>query len=380
MKGLENLSPLIRRFTETGPVGCSVMVAQDGKILFEDYAGVRDLESKAPVDKDTVFRVYSMSKVITVTAALQLYEKGLYLLNDPISDYLPEWKDHRVVEMDPNGDWRPKKAEKPLLVKDFFSMATGLPYGGPDSITAREVDRVMPGADCPVREASKILSQVPLAFEPGTHWHYGLSHDVLGAFIEVLSGKSFGEYLEENIFAPLGMKETGFRLRPGQAERLAGRYVLQDGTRVREKTDEDDVFQPQAKYESGGGGLLSTLGDYTRFAQALACGGTLDGVRILGSQTIDLMRMDHLSDQQKRDFNWPFLAGYSYGLGVRTMVNPQAGGCNGSLGEFGWCGKLGTWVMIDPSKRLTAVYMQQLTPNLEAIHQARMRAVIYGAL
>lgn len=231
-----------------------------------------------------------------------------------------------------------------------------------------------------VQGMSQVLSKVPLAFDPGTHWHYGLSHDVLGALIEVLSGKSFGEYLEENIFAPLGMRDTSFRLPPEKRDRLAARYLLEDGRRVRVGADVDEDYQPDATYESGGGGLLSTLEDYTRFAQAMACGGSLEGVRILGSQTIDLMRQNHLSPQQMEDFNWPFLAGYGYGLGVRTMVNPQAGGCNGSLGEFGWCGMLGTWVMIDPAERLTAVYMQQLTPNLEAYHQPRMRSVIYGSL
>src|SRR5690606_17333426 len=133
-------------------------------------------------------------------------------------------------------------------------------------------------------------------------------------------------------------------------------------------------------FESGGGGLLSTLADYSRFAQMLACGGELDGVRILGSKTIDLMRTNHLSPQQLADFNWPYLAGYGYGLGVRVMIDPVAAGSNGSIGEFGWCGLAGTWVMIDPEERLSAVYMQQMIPNFEEYHQPRLRAVIYGAL
>ena len=250
MRGLERLSPLIRSFVEKGPTGCSVMVAQNGQILFEDYAGMADVEENRPVSRDTIFRIFSMTKVVTCAAALQLYEKGLYLLNDPLYEYLPEWKDSLVYEFDPNGDFRARRAKSPIRVKDLFCMSTGLTYGGEDNATAR----------------------------------------------------------------------------------------------------------------------------------AMACGGSLEGVRILGSQTIDLMRQNHLSPQQMEDFNWPFLAGYGYGLGVRTMVNPQAGGCNGSLGEFGWCGMLGTWVMIDPAERLTAVYMQQLTPNLEAYHQPRMRSVIYGSL
>lgn len=389
MNGLEQLSPLLQHFIERGgPTGCSVAVMQDGKLLYETCEGYSDLEAKVPMDTSVIFRLASMTKVITCTALMMLYERGLFLLNDPLGEYLPEWKDSTVLRRAGNGDWTVTPPKSPILVKHVMNMASGIPHGGETNETGLRIARLTQelsqrtGGNYSTREFSQALSKAPLAFDPGTHWHYGHGHDVLGALIEVLSGKSFGEFLHDEIFAPLGMEDTFFRLPPEKQDRLCPYYALTpDGGRARESGTRNEArFQPGAKFESGGGGLLSTLHDYSRFAQVLACGGEQYGVRLLGRKTIDLMRRNHLNPDQQRDFNWPYQAGYGYGLGVRTMVCPPAGGCNGALGEFGWCGAHGTWVLIDPENRLSAVYMQQLRPNLEEYHQPRMRSVIYAAL
>jgi len=386
MNGLEKISPLLKKFISRGPAGCSCSVSLGDQTVFSDYAGYAELESKKPIAPDTIFRIYSMSKVITCTAALQLFEQGHYLLNDPLYEYLPEFKNVNVCKYNPSGAISYVPASQPILVKHLFTMSSGYTYGGDHLETARRINKVNRKLDegksrVTVRDYAKMLAEeVPLAFEPGKHWQYGLSHDILGAFIEVISGKTFGQYLNENIFEPLDMKDTFFRIPDSKKDRLCAYYRRSEDGTMTKITNADDNYQPDALYESGGGGLLSTLGDYTRFAQTLACGGTRDGVRILGRKTIELMATNHLSPRQLVDFDWPYQAGYGYGLGVRTMIDKPAGGCNGTVGEFGWCGLAGTWVLVDPSENLSAVYMQQMDPNFEAYHQPRLRAVIYGAL
>jgi CubicO group peptidase (beta-lactamase class C family) len=380
MSRFDRLTPLLKSFVEKGPAGVSCSVSRGGEVQYEDYIGYADLETKKPIAPDTIYRIYSMSKVVTCTAALMLYERGLFLLNDPLEEYLPEFKDSSVFRTAPNGNLYRSPAAAPIRVKDLFTMSSGLTYGGEYSETAREIKNIVSGEKHDVRTLSKALATVPLAFDPGTQWQYGYSHDVLGALIEVLSGKRFGQFLHDEIFDPLGMRDTFFRIPEEKKDRLCSIYNrAEDGT-LTKNTGMDRHFQPDAIFESGGGGLLSTLGDYGRFASMLACGGAIDGVRILSRKTIELMATNHLSPLQQKDFNWPYQAGYGYGLGVRVMTDPAAGGCNGSLGEFGWCGMAGTWVLIDPKEELSAVYMQQMMPNFEAYHQPRLRAVIYGAL
>lgn len=388
LERLGRLTPLLRSFVEKGPAGAACSVARGGEILYEEYFGSADLEGNKPIAPDTIYRIYSMTKVITCTAALMLYERGLFLLNDPLEEYLPEFKNPQVYRYNAYGALSVSPAAGPIRIKDLFTMTSGITYEGKRLETEREVKKVRDelkrkeaaGEPYNVRALSKALAAVPLAFDPGTHWHYGLSHDVLGALIEVLSGKTFGQFLKDEIFDPLGMEDTFFRIPEHKKDRLCSLYNRADDGTLTKNTSLDAHFQPDALFESGGGGLLSTLSDYSKFARVLACGGEWNGVRLLSPHTVRLMATNHLGPQQLADFDWPFLAGYGYGLGVRVMIDPAAGGSNSSIGEFGWCGMAGTWVLIDPKEQLSAVYMQQMLPNFEAYHQPRLRAAIYGAL
>jgi len=386
VNGLQaNLQPLLRSFVEKGPVGCALAVHRQGETLFEDYVGYADVESKREISADTIYRIYSMSKVVTCTAALMLYERGLYLLNDPLEEYLPEFKDPLVYRVGDTGEIYTSPASRSITVKDLFTMTSGLTYPGENNETERQVTKAMyvrdqNGEKWTTRELSQALATIPLAFDPGTRWHYGLSHDVLGAFIEVLSGKSFGQFLQDEIFDPLQMEDTFFRIPEAKKVRLCSFYNRDQEGNITKNTQMDSNIQPDAKWESGGGGLLSTLQDYSRFAQMLANGGTLDGERIIGRKTIELMAMNHLRPDNRENYNWNYLSGYGYGLGVRVMIDPAVGGINSSIGEFGWSGMLGTWVSIDPKEKLSAVYMQQMLPNFEAYQQPRLRSVIYGSL
>lgn len=388
VSSLQNrLQPLLRDFVNKGPAGCALVVNHQGKTVFEDFVGYADLESKQKITSDTIYRIYSMTKVITCTAALLLYERGDFLLNDPLEEYLPEFKDPLVYRKSDSGEIYTSPASRAITVKDLFMMTSGLTYGGEGNETERNVTKAMQafqekdmqGEKMTTRQLSQALAAIPLAFDPGTSWQYSLSHDVLGAFIEEVSGKSFGQFLNEEIFEPLNMENTFFRIPETKKERLCTLYDRDDDGNLTRNTKMDANIQLDAKFESGGGGLLSTLHDYSRFAQMLANGGTLNGERIISRKTIELMATNHLTPDHLANYNWHYLKGYGYGLGVRVMVDPTLGGINGSLGEYGWSGLLGTWVMIDPKEELSAVYMQQMLPSFEAYHQPRLRNVIYGA-
>lgn len=348
--------------------GNSLLIYHKGQEIFRHYTG--------DVNKDTLFRIYSMTKVVTVTAALQLYEMGKFAMEDPLYLYLPEYKDITVWDEEKK-EAVPAKNE--IRIRDVFCMSTGLTYEGDWGETPRQLASIrgqmeakQPGEAYTTQDYIRAISKAALMFEPGTRWAYGLSHDVLGALIEVLSGQTLGEYMKEHIFEPLEMNHTFFRC----PEELRKNIATHNGSEA-----EDAKFGPNARYESGGGGLLSTLDDYMKLARALTKGGVSDnGVRILSKKMIELLRMDQLNADQKEDFNWDYLRGYSYGLGVRTMVDVAKSGIPGNVGEFGWCGVLGTWVLMDPEEELTVVYMHQRYPNLEKYVQTHLRTMIYSGL
>ena len=248
MSRFDRLNGLLKSFVDRGPAGCAFSVSRAGEQVYEGYFGHADLETQKPIAPDTIYRIYSMTKVITCTAALMLYERGLYLLNDPLGEYLPEFKDLQVHHQTPNGNLYTAPAKRPILVKDLFTMSSGLTYGGDQNETERLTSKVMEelkqkekaGQKYDVRSLSKALAGIPLAFEPGTHWRYGLSHDVLGALIEVLSGKSFGEFLKEEIFDPLGMKDTFFRIPDEKKDRLCSLYNRSEDGTLNKNTSMDD--------------------------------------------------------------------------------------------------------------------------------------------
>jgi CubicO group peptidase (beta-lactamase class C family) len=386
MARFEDLTALLQEFVKNGPAGCGCAVAKDGKILYENYFGYADLEEKRPMADDTIHRLFSLSKVIVCTAGMMLYERGKFLLDDPIYEYIPEYKETYVYECEGNGNFHVRKAKNPMLVKHAFTMSVGLPYHFGGTKTSDDMARVKEelkqkyGKYDIVTEA-KAMASIPVQFDPGTHWLYGYGHDIVAAIIQIVSGKTVGQFLQEEIFEPLGMTNTGYRFREGMEKRLATFYKKEEDGKMTKAPDFwDEYHQPDALYEAGGAGLYSTVSDYLKFSQMMANGGCYKGERIIGRKTIDLMRANHLDPQQLKDFNFPYVAGYGYGLGVRTLMDPAAGHCNGSVGEFGWTGFPGTYVVIDPSEGFSLVYMHQMMPNMEQYHHHRVRAVAYGCL
>ena len=389
MGKFQDLTALLDAFVAKGPAGCGCALAQNGKVLYEHYSGMADVAAGRPTDENSVYRLFSMTKVIICTAAMMLFERGRFLLDDPLHEYFPEYRNTQVRHRDVMGGAKIMDAVQPMLVKHAFAMAVGLPYPFYGTDTANDMLRAGEAlrAEKPkftLRDEIRAMGQVPVAFEPGTHWLYGYGHELVAGLIEVASGKTVGRFLEEELFAPLGMTSTGYRYHGDLRERMTQSYRREeDGSLTPIAGMLDHNHEPDAVYEGGGAGLFSTVSDYLRFSQMLANGGELDGERIIGRKTIDLMRANQLNDQQLADFAGPgnsYLAGYGYGLGVRTMMNPAAGNSNGSVGEFGWTGAMGTWTSIDPSEGFSAVYMHQMMPNMEAYHHLRVRAAAYGCL
>lgn len=392
MSKFEHLDALLSSFVQSGqsgPAGCACMVMQDGNLLYEGYHGYADLEKQTPITPDTVYRLYSMTKVIVCTAALMLYERGKFLLHEPISEYIPEFQHARVFHLDKNGEYVARPASRPVRIQDALTMSIGLPnpekHETPTGIAVNRVfDSLMKqhqGKFDLQTAIRTLITEVPMAFEPGDHWMYGLGHDIVAALIEVISGKSIGQFLQEEIFDPLEMNSTGYRYRDDIAQRMATCYQIGPEGRVPVPGPFDMFHAPDANYEGGGFGLYSTVGDYMKFTQMLANGGKYRGVRLIGRKTIDLMRTNYLDETKLGEFrSTPYYHGYGYGLGVRTLIDPAGANSNSSLGEFGWSGLAGTWTSIDPSEKLSIVYMHQTFPHMQIYHHLRVRAAVYGAL
>ncbi len=381
---MQLLQNTLSRFVSSGQIaGCAVRVLRKDDILFEGSFGYADIEKKVKMSSEnTIFPIASMSKVITVAGVMQLYEQGLFKMWDPVSEYLPGFKSPKIAKENPDGTYEIVDAGGEVTMRQLFTMTSGVPYGWGDTAAGRiriekEKEYMASGEPFPgTVEYANLVGQLPLAFEPGEKWMYGFSIDVLGAVLEVLTGRSLGEYLKENIFDPLGMKDTGFFVPAENHSRIATLYHINEGL----KPDQRNYPAAKPEFESGGGGLFSTVPDYSRFAQMLLHGGTLDGVRILGRKTVDLISTDHLTPEQRKSDSWDTQRGYGYGLGVRVMTNPELAGINGSVGEWGWDGAFGNWFCVDPKESLTCVY---LTTNLPGDHYRfipKLMASMYASL
>ncbi|MFC4401796.1 serine hydrolase domain-containing protein [Gracilibacillus xinjiangensis] len=382
------LDELLHHFVENGPSGAALSVMKSSQTVYENYVGYANKEEGILIDSNTIYRIFSMTKIVTCVAALQLLEQGKLLLTDPIAEYLPEFKEMEVYHSGSGINLKTSTAKKPILVKDLFKMTSGLTYGGNGteverltSMVMREVSQLEEKAgESLLQQFSRRLAGLPLEFEPGTHWKYGLSHDVLGALIEVVTGMSFGQYLSTYIFNPLQMEDTFFQVPDSKKHRLARLYDRNEDGTLTHNTMLAKHAEPIAIIESGGAGLFSTLADYQKFAHCLAMGGELGDCRLLSKYSIQLLAQNHLNEKLLPELGWSYENGYGYGLGVRVMLDQTLGGSNSEIGEFGWSGLAGTYVLIDPKNQLSAVYMQQMLPNLETYHQPRIRNVVYGLI
>lgn len=359
---------------EKGVPCCDLKIMREHQVLFRYQSGFSDYEDKMPLSGNELYYMYSCTKPITCTAAMQLVERGVVALDDPVSQYLPAF--HSVFLLQ-NGE--KKTPQKTMTLRHLFTMSAGFDYHL-QAAPILETVHANPNADTLTVVNSFIRS--PLHFEPGEKFQYSLCHDVLAAVVEAATGVKFSEYLNQNIFAPLGMSHTFFHLPEGMKDLLAAQYECYEPGKIRPHTV-PNAFQITPSYESGGAGLLSTVDDYSLFADAMANGGVgSSGAQILKPETIDLMRTEQLSTYTMNPaFSCAAGPGYGYGLGVRTLID-KTDGQRSSLGEFGWDGAAGSYVMIDPTYKLSIFFAMHVRewPTLIGFGHAPIRDLTYDIL
>ena len=386
----EPMKSFMDRLTQWRIPGNSISVCIDNKEVFRYQSGFSDLENKVPMSEGKLFNIYSCSKVATVTAALQLYEKGYFLLDDPLYDFIPEYRDMYIKTKD--GDF--VRAKNPITLRHLFTMTSGLTYN--TETQAFEKARQLTEGKMDTLAVVKCIASDPLSFEPGDKWQYSLSHDVLAGVVEIISGKKFRDYVGENIFEPLGMCNSYYHNELVR-DKMAEQYRFENSTETdlvklqsmnENKTDgrivnvgKDVNHTFGVEYDSGGAGITTSVEDYSKFASALANRGIgANGERILAKSTVELMCTNQLNDEQLKSFKSSQLKGYGYGLGVRTLIDKAASGSTGNLKEFGWGGAAGATVLVDPNIGLSVFYTHHMLNPHEEYYQPRLRNVVYTCI
>jgi CubicO group peptidase (beta-lactamase class C family) len=360
----------MQRYVDSGMVpGVVTLVARRGRVVHFEAVGYRDVEAKAPMTIDTIFRIASMTKPIASVALMTLYEEGHFLLNDPISKFLPEFANMKVAQAAPAAEpggapYKLVPAKNPITFKHVLTHTAGFPnsYRG---ITREEYAKTYPRKNPgeTMADVVKRLATMPLNFNPGEAWEYGPATDVVGRLVEVISGMSLDEYLRKKIFEPLKMNDTYFYLPESKLNRFAASYEPDEknGNKIKlveaPSPESRWVKQPH-NYFSGAGGLVSTAADYVRFHQMMLQGGELDGARILGRKTVELMTTNHIGDLPV----WLTGPGYGFGLGYSVVKDIGVTGQAGSAGMYGWGGAFCTYFQVDPKEELIGVMMTQVRP------------------
>ena len=365
--------------------GSVAMVARNGRIAYHEAFGELDMDADTPMGKDSIFRIYSMTKPITSLAVMMLWEEGLFLLNDPVSKYIPELGGLQVGTDGIGADGQPEftstRSSHDMTVRDLLRHTSGLSYGIFGSST---VDKIYNEQDL-LNSASltmfvEKLSKLPLRYDPGTRWNYSVSTDVLGYFVEVISGMPFDQFLEERIFRPLEMNDTAFWVPESKAHRLTTLYTPNGPDDLTLKEMEiggviKDYREPPTA-PSGGGGLVSTTNDYVRFCQMLLNGGELGGVRLLGLHTVKMMTQDHLGGIEMG----PGSMGHGFGLGFMVNADPGLVGSTAHRGTFSWGGYAHTRFWVDPVDDLIGIFMIQILPSSSVDYGDKFESLVYQAI
>lgn len=374
-----------------GIPGNAAVVYKDGMKVFEYASGFSNVEKKEAMDTKKLLNIYSCSKVLTVAAALQLYEQGKFLLSNPLYEYIPEFSKMYVKDKDGNIH----ESKKAITLWNLFTMTSGLTYE--TNTPAFKKAKAITCGKMDTLQVIKCLAEEPLIFEPGERWNYSLSHDVLAAVVEGVSGLRFRDYVQTNIFDKLEMKDSYYTKSAEIESKMAEQYIYindSSGTDIVnlqksaqsfggkvQNAGKDNSLVFGDNYDSGGAGIITTVEDYAKFAAALSSGGIgLNGERILSSKTVKLLHTNQLNEYQLSTFSWPQLAGYGYGLGVRTMIDTVKGGSNGSNNEFGWGGAAGATLLADTKENLAVFYSHHMLNPHEEYYQPRLRNVVYSCM
>jgi CubicO group peptidase (beta-lactamase class C family) len=387
----ERLRTHFDRYVEDGRLpGWLVVVHRDGETQLE-HSGRRDLEADLPVGEDTLWRIYSMTKPITSVAAMMLWEEGHFELKDPVARWLPEFADMRVFRGGAMAKVITEPAAEPISIWNLLTHTSGLTYGFHHAHPVDAIYRANgfewgspPGLD--LAGCCAAWAEMPLLFQPGTEWNYGVSTDVLGRVVEVISGQTLDEFLTARILGPLGMVETGFHAPEADHGRLAALYVPDPETGRATRSPASAAAMHPPEFLSGGGGLVSSAADYLRFTRMLLGGGELDGVRLLSPRTLRMMASNHLPGHADLEqFGRPLFSettfdGVGFGLGFSVVEDPVAGRYPSSRGEFAWGGAASTAFWVDPAERMVVLFFTQLLPSSTYPIRSQLHQMVHQAL
>ena len=389
---LARITATMKALTEQGRLaGTVTLVARNGKVVYHEAAGKRDLEKNVPMTTDTLFRIASMSKAVTSVAIMMLVEEGRIHLEDPVSRFIPSFAKTTVVVPPPVGTPAAAvttsagrvPAARPITIRHLLTHTAGVSYGSgnpfeADYRAANVIGWYFADKNEPIATTIDRLAQLPMDSQPGDKYVYGFNTDILGVVVEKVSGQSLAEFFASRIFTPLKMTSTGFYVDPAQADRLATVYGIASAGATIAKAAEPMTGQgnyvtgPRMSY-SGGAGLVSTASDYARFLQMLLNGGTLDGVRLLSPKTVELMTSNHVGSLYST-------GNFGFGLGFEITEHVGRSGRPGSVGEFSWGGAYHTKFWVDPVEKLVVVFMTQLLPAAGSDAHATLRQLIYSAI
>jgi len=386
----KNLKKYMDELTAWEIPGNTIRVFKDNIEVFRYSSGYSDVKSRTKMQGDEFFNLYSCSKVALSVAVMQLTEQGRLSLDDPVYDYIPEFRDMYCRDADGNI----KKAEKPITVRNLLSMTSGFGYNL-ESDAIKEA-RKTTNDKMDTVTVVKCLSKYILDFEPGERWQYGLSHDILAGLVETVSGMNFHEYMSKYVFEPVGMKKVYYHAPESVKEKMATQYQFLTPDEVG-NTDEELIKTPDGKgfwrtmpekvmwfvlgeeYDCGGAGITTTVDDYVKLAATLANNGISGtGERILSSESVKLMKTNQLDDKQIKSYNWEQLSGYGYGMGVRTLIDKSSS--PSSLGEFGWDGAAGAFFLVDTDNHLAYLYAQHMLNSRSEIIEQKLRNIVYSCL
>jgi CubicO group peptidase (beta-lactamase class C family) len=394
---LARIRPVMESYVdERGIVGISTMISRRGQVVHAEQFGFQDREADQRMTADAIFRIYSMTKPIVSTALMLLHEEGRFQLEHPVAQYLPAFGSTKVLA----GDGTLADQARPMQVRDLLTHTSGLTYdfmADNPAAQAYRAARIMNDATRSLEAVIDELATLPLAFEPGSRWHYSVGIDVAARLIEVISGQALGEFLRERLFDPLGMTDTGFGVPDAKLDRLCAMYGLPDliGENYsavqlveaalggfNERVDVSATYPTDAPdvFVRGGLGLYSTAADYMRFAQMLADGGTVDGQQVIGRKTLELMHSNHLPPElMPIEILGQPMPGMGFGLGSRVLLDVAQTAGVGSVGEYGWAGAAKTYYWVDPTEELVGVFMTQYMTGV-LLPERDFRSLTYQAI
>jgi CubicO group peptidase (beta-lactamase class C family) len=390
---LARVDAMTHRYVDSGRFPCvETVVARGGEVVHHDRYGWADVKTKRPLPDDAIYRVYSMTKPITSIALMMLYEEGEVLLENAVSRYIPSFADVQVWAGGDEHEYATAPPERPMTVHDVLTHMSGLTAGFQfqhpvDELYRRHHLGDLRRPDLTLAEALDVGAGLPLQFSPGTQWNYGMSTDVVGRIVEVISGVELDDFFRTRIFEPLGMVDTDFWVPEDKIDRLTSCYVrgAERSLKVYDSRERSE-YSRRPKFLSGAGGLVSTAHDYRRFVQMLANGGELDGQRVIGPRTLELMTMNHLprnatlNEMGQSTFSEAAMGGVGFGLGFSVVVDPAASQSVCSVGEFSWGGAASTVFWVDPAEDLWVMFLTQLVPSNMYPVRRQLRSTVYQAL